>query len=200
MAVGRRPVTSGWGAEAAGIGIERRGVTVDAHLRTNVPGIWAAGDVNGLFQLAHAATRQGEVAAADIIAYLDGKPAPADNVYRNGVIPWAVYGAPEAAGIGLTEQEAAAKGIPIVKKTVQGVFSGRFVAENGFRATGCVKVIAHKEDRRILGVHAIAPYASEFIWGAAALLEQEFRVEDVKQLVFPHPTVCELIREAAWEL
>jgi dihydrolipoamide dehydrogenase len=65
---------------------------------------------------------------------------------------------------------------------------------------GAVKVIADANDRRILGVHAVGAYASEFIWGGAALIEQEFRIDEVKQLIFPHPTVAELIRDAVWAL
>jgi dihydrolipoamide dehydrogenase len=201
MAVGRRPVLQGWGAEAAGVGIERRGVTVDAHMRTNRPGIWAAGDVTGLVQLAHAAYRQAEVAAADIIAYLDKTPdVGTANIWRGNAVPWAVYGMTEAAGVGITEQQAAAEGRAVITKTVQGAYSGRFVAENGFQAAGALKVIADAKSRVILGIHAIGSYSSEFIWGGAALIEQELRVEDVRQLIFPHPSVCELIREAVWDM
>jgi dihydrolipoamide dehydrogenase len=151
-------------------------------------------------QLAHAAYRQGEIAVADILAHLDGKQTPNGNLWRGNAVPWAVYGQHEAAGVGITEQEAAAAGIAVLKKTVPMVYSGRFAAENGFAASGAVKVIADADDRRIIGVHALGAYASEFIWGGAALIEQEFRVEDVKQLIFPHPTVCELIRDAVWDL
>ncbi|MDR3276934.1 MAG: dihydrolipoyl dehydrogenase [Treponema sp.] len=199
MAVGRRPLLQGWGAEAAGVGISPRGVTVDERMRTNIPGLWAAGDITGRMQLAHAAYRQAEVAAADIIATLDGGPAPA-NLWRGNAVPWAVYGMPEAAGVGLTEQEAAARGVPILKASIPMRASGRFVAENGITGQGAVKIIADARDRRILGLHAVGAYASEFIWGGAALIEQEFRVEELKQLVFPHPTVSELIRDAVWAL
>ncbi|MDR2051958.1 MAG: dihydrolipoyl dehydrogenase, partial [Treponema sp.] len=76
----------------------------------------------------------------------------------------------------------------------------RFASENTFAGQGAVKVIAGADDCRILGIHAVGAYASEFIWGGTALIEQELRIEDVKQLIFPHPTVCELIRDAVWEL
>jgi dihydrolipoamide dehydrogenase len=111
-----------------------------------------------------------------------------------------VYGLPEAAGVGLTEQEAAARGVPILKASVPLAYSGRFVAENTFAAPGVIKVIASAETRAILGVHALGAYSSEFIWGAAALIEAELRIEDVKELIFPHPTVGELIRDAVWML
>jgi dihydrolipoamide dehydrogenase len=199
MAVGRRPVLGTWGAEAAGLDISPRGVNVDERMRTNIPGIWAAGDVTGKSLLAHSAYRMAEVAAADILAVLDGGAASCNHMRYNAV-PWAVYGITEAAGVGITEQEAAAKGIAILKASLPMRISGRFAAENTFAGQGAVKVIAGALDRRILGIHAVGAYASEFIWGGAALIEQELRIEDVKQLIFPHPTVCELIRDAVWDL
>ncbi len=208
MAVGRRPNLSGWGAAEAGVDATPRGVVVDDRMRTNLSGIWAAGDVTGRSQLAHSAYRMAEVAVADIVASLDGVAAgsaaaasagPSANRMRYDAIPWAVYGIPEAAGVGMTEQEAATRGIAIVKASVPMKISGRFAAENTFAAPGAVKVIAEKASGRILGIHAVGAYASEFIWGGAALIEQELRVQDVQQLIFPHPTVCELIRDAVWE-
>ncbi|MDR2743078.1 MAG: dihydrolipoyl dehydrogenase [Treponema sp.] len=201
VAAGRRPVLGTWGAEAAGLDITSKGVTVDDKMRTNISGIWAAGDVTGRSLLAHSAYRMAEVAAADILVRLDGAAASCPpNRMRYDAVPWAVYGLTEAAGTGLTEQEAAAKGIAILKASLPMRASGRFAAENTFAGQGAVKVIACADTRRILGVHAVGAYASEFIWGGAALIEQELRIEDVKQLIFPHPTVCELIRDAVWEL
>jgi dihydrolipoamide dehydrogenase len=198
MAAGRRPVLDTWGAASAGLDITGKGVAVNPRMRTNVPGIWAAGDVTGKSLLAHSAYRMAEVAVADITAYLDGTAAATGNIWRSGAVPWAVYGIPEAAGVGLTEQEAEAGGIPILKASLPMRVSGRFAAENTFAGQGAVKVIASAADRRILGVHAVGAYAPEFIWGGAALIEQELRVEDVRELIFPHPTVCELIRDAVW--
>jgi dihydrolipoamide dehydrogenase len=144
-----------------------------------------------------------EVAVNDICAFLEGGTS-ADTM-RYNAIPWAVYSIPEAAGVGLTEQEAAAKGIAVKKAAVPMLVSGRFIAENGLRAPGNVKVIAEEPGGngaggRILGVHALGPYASEMIWGAGALIENEMRVKDVKEMVFPHPSVCEVIREAIWNM
>jgi dihydrolipoamide dehydrogenase len=197
MAVGRRPVLNTWGAAAAGIDVNPKGVTVDERMRTNIPGIWAAGDVTGKSLLAHSAYRMAEVAVADILGVLDGTGQSSD-LMRYNAVPWAVYGITEAAGVGMTEQEAEAKGIAILKASLPMRVSGRFVAENTLMGQGAVKLIAAAEDRRVIGVHAVGAYASEFIWGGAALIEQEFRVEDVKQLIFPHPTVSELIRDVAW--
>jgi dihydrolipoamide dehydrogenase len=200
IATGRVPITDTWGAKAAGIDIDRRGVRVDEWMRTNVPLVWAAGDVTGKSLLAHSAYRMAEVAAASILAALDGRPNSRGNIMRYNAIPWAVYGLTEAAGVGFTEQEAVQKGIATMKATVPMKASGRFAAENGFAAPGAVKVLASASDRHILGIHAVGAYAPEFIWGGAALIEQEFRIDDVKQLIFPHPTVSELIRDAVWEL
>ena len=119
---------------------------------------------------------------------------------RYNAVPWAVYGITEAAGVGMTEQEAAAKGVEIKKASVSLKVSGRFCAENGFAAPGAVKVIADRASDRILGVHVVGAYASEMIWGAAAVIEQELRVQDVKEVIFPHPSVCEAIRDAVFEL
>ena len=198
MAAGRSPVLDNWGAKAAGVGITPKGVTVDNKMRTNIPGIWAAGDVTGKSLLAHSAYRMAEVAVSDILAYLDGTAESSGNLWRNNAVPWAVYGIPEAAGVGMTEQEAAAMGIAIVKASLPMRVSGRFAAENSFAGQGAVKIIASAENGCILGIHAVGAYASEFIWGGAALIEQEMRIEDLKQLIFPHPTVCELIRDIAF--
>jgi dihydrolipoamide dehydrogenase len=222
MAVGRRPVTDTWGAAAAGIDCSPKGAAVDERMRTNVSGVWAAGDVTGKSLLAHSAYRMAEVAVADILAVLDGTESAGGwrmrpsgprtqgmGLYnaafggwrmRYNAVPWAVYGLTEAAGVGITGQEAEAKGIAVLKSVLPMRVSGRFVAENTLMGQGAVKVIAGANDRRILGVHAVGAYASEFIWGGAALIEQEFRIEEVKQLIFPHPTVSELIRDSVWAL
>jgi len=204
MAVGRRPLTDSWGAAAAGIDVSPKGVAVDDRMRTNISGIWAAGDVTGKSLLAHTAYRMAEVAAADILAVLESpagaKHKAANNIMRYNAIPWAVYGITEAAGAGITEQEADAKGVAILKASLPMRVSGRFIAENTIMGQGAVKVIADAENRRIIGVHAVGAYATEFIWGAAALIEQEFRIDEVKQLIFPHPTVSELIRDVVWAI
>ena len=167
-------------------------------MRTNISGIWAAGDVNGRSMLAHSAYRMAEVAVADICAFLEN--GKSDDVMRFNAIPWAVYSIPEAAGVGMTEQEAASSGRAIKKALATMLLSGRFIAENGVKAPGTVKVIVDAKTEVILGVHVLGPYASEMIWGAAALIENELRIADVKQMIFPHPSVCEVIREAVWTL
>ena len=195
MAVGRKPAVEGWGAEQSGLEYSGRGVVVDDRMRTNLPNVWAIGDVTGRSLLAHAAYRMGEVAAANII---DPKAHRRGEVMRWHTVPWAVYTAPECAGIGLTEAAAKKQGRKVVTASVPGYMSGRFVAENGLQAPGLTKLILDAGTRQVLGIHVIGSYAAEMIWGASAVLETELNLTDLRQLVFPHPTVSELIREAAW--
>ena len=207
MAVGRRPALEGWGARESGLDLTPKGVVVDDFLRTNLPNVWAIGDVMGRVQLAHAAYRMAEVVSANI---LEGSAASRDAASRGAAargermrwdcIPWALYSMPEAAGVGLTREEAARRGIETIQASVPFRVSGRFVAENGFTAPGQAKLIADAATHRILGIHLLGAYASEIIWGASAILEEELSVEELRQLVFPHPTVSEAIREAAWAM
>ncbi|MHA6523993.1 dihydrolipoyl dehydrogenase [Tessaracoccus sp. G1721] len=195
MAVGRRPAVQGWGAENTGLEVSGKGVAVDDRMRTNLPNVWAIGDVTGRSLLAHAAYRMGEIAAANI---LDPEAHRKGEVMRWSTIPWAVYSIPEAAGIGLTEAQAKAQGGNVRTVTVPGAMSGRFVAENGVKAPGAAKLVYDGDTLQVLGVHVVGSYASEMIWGASVVLETELNITDLRQVVFPHPTVSELIREAAW--
>ncbi len=197
MAAGRKPEMSSLLAENMTINITNGAITVDEKMKTNIPGIWAAGDVNAKNMLAHSAYRMAEVAVSDICAFLERKEE-SNNMMRYNAIPWVVYSNPEVAGCGITEQEASSQGIEIQVASVPMVMSGRFVAENGLRAPGTVKVIASKADGKIIGIHLLGPYASEIIWGAALLLEKGSTIQEIKEMIFPHPTVSEVIREAVW--
>lgn len=197
MAVGRKPAVEGWGAEKSGLDFSGKGVVVDDRMRTNLPNVWAVGDLTGRSLLAHAAYRMGEVAVANI---LDAEAHRRGERMRWHTVAWVVYSQPEAAGIGLSEEAAKAAGRDVVTTTIPGYMSGRFVAENGLKAPGLAKLVADAETGQVLGLHLLGPYASEIIWGAAAILETELSVTDLRQLIFPHPTVSELIREAAWAI
>ncbi|MDR1851158.1 MAG: dihydrolipoyl dehydrogenase [Propionibacteriaceae bacterium] len=196
MAVGRRPLVEGWGAKEAGLEYTPKGIAADDTMRTNLPNVWAVGDVTGKSLLAHAAYRMAEIAVSHILD--TEKAAKTGQILRTNTIPWAVYSMPEAAGVGLTEAQALAQGYEIAKATVPLLLSGRFIAENGMKAPGAVKLIADKATGVVLGITVLGPYAPEMIWGAATALELELTVEDLRQVVFPHPTVSEGIREAAW--
>ena len=198
MAVGRRPLVDGWGAKEAGLEVGPRGVVVDDTMRTHLPGVWAVGDVTGRSLLAHAAYRMGDIAAAHIIDTVAATKS--GQKLRTDTIPWAVYSMPEAAGVGLTEAQARGRGHDVTATTVPLAVSGRFVAENGVRGPGAVKIIADAGTRAVLGIHMLGNYAPETIWGAAVVLETELTIDDLRQVVFPHPTVSEAIREAAWTL
>lgn len=195
MAVGRRAALTGWGAEESGLEISRAGIVVDDRMRTNLPNVWAVGDVTGRSLLAHAAYRMGEIAVANI---LDPQAHRKGEVMRWGTVPWAVYSIPEAAGVGLTQAAAESAGREVVTATVPAYMSGRFVAEEGVQAPGAAKIVVDATTKQVLGIHVVAPYASEMIWGATSVLETELDVTDLRQIVIPHPTVSELIREAAW--
>jgi dihydrolipoamide dehydrogenase len=98
----------------------------------------------------------------------------------------------------MTEEEAQAKGIEYEVQKLPMAYAGRYVAEND-GDEGLCKVLVHKKNRTIIGVHMIGAYCSEIIWGAAEMIEAQFRVKDARQIIFPHPTVSEIIREVLWE-
>jgi len=187
VSIGRRARTAGIGCENIGLKLERGAIVTDELGKTNVPGVWAAGDVNGKSMLAHTAYREGEVCINNIL----GKK---DRVNYNS-IPAVIYTNPEVASVGETEESAKAKGLDVDVKSVTLKYSGRYIAENE-HGYGILKVLTDKKHKNIVGLHMIGSYASEIIYGAAMMVETEMRVEDIQKLVFPHPTVCEVIRES----
>jgi dihydrolipoamide dehydrogenase len=167
--------------------MDRGAIKTDEYGCTNIPGLYAAGDVNGKSMLAHTAYRESEVVINNITNKKDK--------IRYNAIPSVIYTNPEVAAVGETEETAKAKGFDIEVVNVTMKFSGRYVAENE-DGDGICKLVIDKKYRTLLGVHMIANYASEIIYGAALMIETEMRIEDIKELVFPHPSVCEVIREA----
>ncbi len=190
LSIGRRPVTQGIGLESIGVYCERGAIVTDAAGQTNVAGMYAAGDVNGKSMLAHTAYREAEVAVNNILGKKD--------IMRYNAIPAVVYTNPEVGAVGETEQSAREKGLDIEVLTKSMMYSGRYVAEN-MSGDGICKIILDKKRRTVLGVHMIGSYASEIIYGAALMIETQMRVDDIKELVFPHPTVCEMIRETIFD-
>ena len=187
VSIGRRARTAGIGCENIGLRLERGAIVTNEYGKTNVPGVWAAGDVNGKSMLAHTAYREGEVCINNIL----GKK---DRINYNS-IPSVIYTNPEVASVGETTESIKEKGIDASVETVTLKYSGRYIAENE-HGNGVVKIITDNKHHNIIGVHMIGSYASEIIYGAAMMVETEMRVADVQKLVFPHPTVCEVIREA----
>ena len=191
VSTGRMPNVKGLGLEELRLDFDQRGIRVDDRCATNVPGIWAAGDCTGRAWLAHTATRMGEVAVNN----MSGRP----DRYRSNAIPGVVYTVPEIATVGLGEDEAKKAGIPVKVGKMPMSASGRYLAEHA-EERGQVKVILHAETGVLLGVHMIGGACSEMIWGAAALIEAEFRAKEIEEIVFPHPTVSELIRDTIFTI
>lgn len=183
---GRSPVLKGVGLEECGVVCDRRGIKTDEFGKTNVPGIWACGDVTGRCLLAHAATREGIVAVNNMF----GKP----DRMRYCAIPSVVYTHPEVAQVGATEAELKEKGVAYRKAVMPMAIAGRFIVENAGK-TGTVKVLVSEKYGQVLGVHMIGGSCGEFIASAAAMVELELCVEDVHQIVFPHPTCSEALKE-----
>ena len=195
VSVGRRANFQGIGLENIGVELALNpagrpyGIKVDEKMRTNVPNVYAAGDVTGFSMLAHTASREGEVAVNTIL----GK----EDRMRYNAIPGVVYTNPEVAGVGLTEAEAAKKGIDVTVAKLPMAFSGRFVAENE-RGEGLCKVVVDAKDRKVLGVHMLGNPCSEIIQGACIAIDEGMTVDRLKEVVFPHPTVSEIIKETVF--
>ncbi len=190
VSVGRRPVTTGFGLETLGVELVKGGIKVDERMRTNVPGLYAAGDVTGFSLLAHTASREGEV----VVNNLTGR----DDVMRYNAIPGVVYTNPEIAGVGLTEEAAKAKGVEYRAATLPMSFSGRFMAENeGF--TGACTVLVGKDDK-VLGVHMLGTPSSEMIHGACIAIDRGMTIAQLEEVVFPHPTVSEIFKDTLFAI
>lgn len=190
-ATGRVPVLDGLDLEEAGIDFDHKGIKATDQGKTNVPGVWACGDVTGRLMLAHAATREGIVAVNNMFGHPDR--------LRYDAIPAVMYTHPESSSVGRTENELKAAGVEYKKSLVPMAVAGRFLVENE-GATGIVKVLAGARYGEILGVHALGDLSSEFIVAAAQMIEMEMCVSDVAQIVFPHPTVSEALKHAILEL
>ncbi|QUO38545.1 dihydrolipoyl dehydrogenase [Dysosmobacter sp. Marseille-Q4140] len=189
MAGGRTPNTKGIGLEKLGVHMDRKGfVDVDGLCRTNVPGIYAIGDINGKMQLAHVASAQG-LLVADHIA---GKPCKQLNYNR---IPSCVYCNPETAMVGLTEEQARATGREIGTGTFS--LSGNGKALTMGENKGFAKFVYDKATDEILGFHVIGPRATDLAAEVAAVMECEGTVAEIGHTVHPHPTVSEAVMEAA---
>jgi len=197
VSVGRRASFQGIGLENIGVELALNpagrpyGIKVDEKMRTNVPGVYAAGDVTGFSMLAHTASREGEVAVNQIL----GQP----DAMRYNAIPGVVYTNPEVAGVGVTEAEAAARGLDFAVLKLPMAFAGRFVAENE-RGEGLCKVIVDKNSHKLLGVHMLGNPCSEMIHSACIAIEEGLTAEQLKEVVFPHPTVSEIFKETLFTL
>lgn len=188
VSIGRIPNTQGLGAEAVGLALDERGfVVVDDHCRTNLPNVWAIGDVVRGPMLAHKASEEG-VAVAERLA---GQKPHVDFA----TIPWVIYTSPEIAWVGKTEEQLKAEGVEYKKGTSSFAANGRALGLG--QAQGMVKLLACAKTDRILGVHMIGPMVSELISEAVVAMEFKASSEDIARIVHAHPTLSEVTHEAA---
>lgn len=190
LSIGRRANTRDIGLESIGVMVERGAIPVDQHMRTNQPGVYAAGDVTGFSMLAHTAYREAEVAVNHMLGVPD--------FMRYEAVPAVLYTNPELASVGETEATARKKGLPFKTVQLPMRYSGRYQAENE-GGTGQMKLIVNTKTQQILGAQVLSNYASEFIVLVAAYIESGLKLNDIKKHIFPHPTVSEIIREAVFE-
>ena len=187
VSVGRRANLNGLEA-LKDIELNRGAIVVDDFCKTNLPNVYACGDVTGKIMLAHVAARQAEVAVGRML-----KIIPLQRIAYNA-IPSVVYTNPEIASVGITEAQAEAMNIPVEVKKLPMTFSGRFMAENEGE-TGLCKMIVDAKNHSVLGVHMIGNPCSEFVAAASFAVRMGYTTAEMEQVVFPHPTVSEILHE-----
>jgi dihydrolipoamide dehydrogenase len=190
VAVGRRPNLEDLGVEENGLRSSKKGIEVNAKMETNIPGVYAIGDVTGQWLLAHFASAQGEVAAENALGH--------DVQLDSRVIPRCVYTLPEVASVGLTEKEGQEAGYDLRIGRFPFAASGK-AAVLGER-TGFVKIIAEAQYGEVLGVHIFGPHATDLIGEAVLAMRLEGTAQDIAQAIHPHPTLTEALKEAALDV
>ncbi len=191
LAAGRKPATAGIGLESLNLQMDRAAIVTDRFLCTNVSGVYAVGDCNGKLMLAHTAYREAEVAVNHMLGKKDEM--------RYDVIPSVIYTDPEVASVGLSAEAAKARGMNVKEIKLPMIYAGRYVAEvdNG---DGFVKLVVDTDRNRLVGCFMVGSYASEIIMTATMMVDTELTPARLQKMVFPHPTVAEVIREALFKL
>ncbi|MEO6171225.1 MAG: dihydrolipoyl dehydrogenase [Lysobacter sp.] len=188
VAVGRRAATKGLLAEGVTVKLSERGqIEVDEHCHTGVDGVWAIGDCVRGPMLAHKASEEG-IAVAELIAGLPGH-------VNLDTVPWVIYTEPELAWVGKTEAQCKDEGIPYKVGSFPFAANGRAVAMN--EPAGLVKVIAHAETDRVLGMHLCGPNVSELVHSGVITMEFKGAADDLARICFAHPALSEVVHEAA---
>ncbi len=187
VSVGRRANLQGLEA-LTDLELYRGGVVVDEFMKTNLDNIYACGDVTGKIMLAHVAARQAEVCIGRLLRQI-----PLQRIAYNA-IPSVVYTNPEIATVGITEQQAAEMNIETEVRRLPMTFSGRFMAENEGE-TGLCKMVVDSKKQTVLGVHMIGNPCSEFVAAASFAVRNGYTIQEMEQVVFPHPTVSEILHE-----
>lgn len=195
VAIGRIPNTAGLGAEECGLALDERGfIVVDQHCRTNLPNVYAVGDVVRGPMLAHKASEEGTV-VAEMISHLEKDQTGESESVDFNSIPWVIYTAPEIAWVGKNEQELKAAGVAYKTGQFPFIANGRARAMN--ETSGFVKIIADEKTDRVLGVHMIGPHVSELISEAVMAMKFSASSEDIACIVHAHPSLSEVFHEAA---
>jgi len=188
ISVGRRPNSSGIGIEKAGVEVDQKGyIKVDSHLKTNIDGIYAVGDIIGGLQLAHVASKEGKIAAENIA----GKNKEMDY----SIVPWAVFTSPEIGTVGINEAQARKKNMKV--RTGIFPFSSSGKAYISGETEGFIKVVTDSETGEILGAQMIGPRASDLVHEVAVAMKGEMLVDDLASTIHSHPTFSEAVMEAA---
>lgn len=188
IATGRQPNTDNLGLAAAGVRFGRSGVPTDGHMRTNVPHIFAVGDVTGRHLLAHVASHQGIIAAETI--------AGRERIFDERAVPSVVFTDPEVANVGLGERDATERGLKVRVGRYPFAASSRALASG--ETTGFVKLIAHRDSGELLGAQIVGPRAGDLISEVGLAIQLRASLRDLGDTIHPHPTFGEAIMEAAW--
>ena len=197
VSVGRRANLQGLEA-LKDLELNRGAIVIDDFCRTSLPNVYACGDVTGKIMLAHVASRQAKVAVAKMLndpyGEADRSTGGRLEMVNYNAIPSVVYTNPEIASVGITEAQAESMSIPVEVRKLPMTFSGRFMAENEGE-TGLCKMIIDANNHSVLGVHMIGNPCSEFISAASFAVSNGYTTEEMQQVVFPHPTVSEILHE-----
>ena len=188
VSTGRVANTKGIGLESLNIEMLRNGIQVNEYMQTNHPRVYACGDVTGSHMLAHTASRESDVALNHILGRDDRMSYDAN--------PGVVYTNPEIASVGKTEEELKESGTEHLVFKLPMAYSGRFVAENE-GTEGVCKIVTDMNET-VIGIHMLGNPVSEIIATAAVAIEENYTLEEFKKIIFPHPTVAEIIHEVLY--
>ncbi len=186
MAVGRRPNLGSLNLSDIGIEFTSKGISVNDMMQTNVPHIYAIGDINGKMMLAHAATFQGIVALDHIMGI--------ENSIDLSVMPAAVFTSPEAASVGKTEDECKEEGIPV--KCLKSFFRANGKAVAMGETDGFCKIVLHTETLQVLGCHLFGPHSSDIVQEACAMISRKATLDEFRSVIHSHPTLTEVLQSA----
>lgn len=186
VGTGRAADLTGMGLETIGLAWDRKGVKADAGMRTSAPNVFAVGDINGISQLAHSASRQGEIAAENIMG--------GNHVFDTNIVPRCVYAWPEVGSVGLNKAQAEARGYAV--KTARSFYAGIGKAVSTDETEGFVQLVFNAEDEAVLGAQIVGGPATELIHVLALAVKLKLKRKDLREIIYAHPTMAEAIHEA----